>query len=100
MTYGASPDADRAGGPTDPSRDASRPEALIPSADAIPDGPYCYTSLGPMDSEGFLPIKGQCPYWESRPDEHAYCRYLNYETEFGRELLWDQVKCCGVRDGF
>lgn len=29
---GASAAADRAGGPTDPSRDASRPKALIPSA--------------------------------------------------------------------
>lgn len=73
---------------------AARDEAFIPS------GPYCYASLGAMDSDGFIAIKGQCPYWESRPDEHAYCRYLDYETEFGRELLWDQVKVCGVRDGY
>lgn len=34
---GASADADRAGGPADLSRDASQPEALIPSADFLAD---------------------------------------------------------------
>jgi len=70
------------------------------SEDLIPSGPYCYASLDPMDTNGHMRIKGMCPYWESRPGEHAYCRFLNYETEFERELLWDQVKACGIRDGF
>ena len=47
-----------------------------------------------------MAVRGKCPYWESRPGEHAYCGYLSYQTQFERELLWDQVKVCGIRDGF
>lgn len=62
----------------------------------IPAGPYCYASLEPMDERGRMRIKGMCPHWKSRPGDHAYCGFLGYSTEFERELLWDQVKVCGV----
>ncbi len=72
--------------------------ASIPSEDDIPTGFYCYQSLSPVDDEGIMPVRGKCPLWEPRPGENAYCGFLKYETEYGRELLWDQVKICGVRD--
>lgn len=64
----------------------------------IPHGWYCYASLSEMDERGFMEINGKCPYWESRAGEHAYCGFLDYQTETERELLWDQVKICGVHD--
>jgi hypothetical protein len=67
----------------------------VSDASAIPHGPYCYASLSPMDARGLMRVNGQCPYWERREGDHAYCRFLDYETEYARELLWDQVKVCG-----
>jgi hypothetical protein len=64
----------------------------------IPDGSYCYARIGPMDEGGIMRIKGMCPYWERREGDNAYCRFLGYATETPRELLWDQVKICDVRD--
>lgn len=62
----------------------------------IPKGHYCYARLGPMDEHGVMPIKGMCPYWERRDGDNAFCKFLNYATEYPREPLWDQIKVCGV----
>lgn len=76
--------------------DGRSPMASIPDASLIPRGWYCYESIGEMDGEGLMEIKGVCPYYKSLPDEHAYCGFMDYTTNFQRELLWDQVKICGV----
>jgi hypothetical protein len=67
----------------------------------IPDGPYCYTRLGPMQSvDGgwpTMPIK-TCPYWRRTENgDNAHCDYLDESDCF---VLWDQIKICGVRDDF
>lgn len=68
----------------------------VKTDEAIPHGPYCYGSLSPMDERGIMRVHGKCPYWESRGERLAYCRYLQQEDDF---ILWDQVKICGVNDG-
>lgn len=62
----------------------------------IPKGDYCYTITGPLytnkDGVPALPVE-VCPYWESRPEDSAYCSYLNESDDL---LLADQVKICNV----
>jgi len=79
----------------------------------IPKGDYCYS----RDENG---NQVNCPYWSSRPDkpnqENGYCAYLEegdwevnadseeYDPKTGEvrelrwpcNLLWDQVKECGI----
>jgi hypothetical protein len=63
----------------------------------IPKGWYCYTRLGDFDDNGRMPVK-KCPHFRALPDDHARCELLKYTTEYSRELLWDQVKICGIND--
>jgi hypothetical protein len=63
----------------------------------IPSGFYCYARLGGFDENGRMPIKS-CPHYRALPGDHARCELLDYTTEFSRELLWDQVKICGIND--
>jgi hypothetical protein len=72
--------------------------ASIPDASLIPSGWYCYEAIEEMDEQGFMRLKNVCPYYKSLSDDHAYCGFMDYTTEFSRELLWDQVKICGVND--
>lgn len=96
MDDGRSPAEAGSGHSDEPASGLAANAGSVPNAADIPPGWYCYASISPMDERGRMQIKGMCPFWERRPDEHAYCRYLDYETECGRELLWDQVKICGV----
>lgn len=71
----------------------------------IPDGIYCYNNLGwSTDAEGASVLRTKlCPYWaldEARErQDNGYCAKLKSgDWEDGWGLLWDQVKCCGVRD--
>lgn len=70
----------------------------------IPKGEYCYTG-GRIDStDGHRKRYGICPYWSRRDDKpeqaNGYCSYLEQGDweENGTQLLWDQVKECGVID--
>ena len=66
----------------------------------IPAGMYCYESLLPINNGRFKVI-GLCPYF--KPKKYgAYCAYLkkrSYEYD-PFNLIWDQCKECGVKDGF
>lgn len=81
----------------------------------IPRGPYCYSHTGRVvisnvyigwDGERhtgghyFKPEIAPCPFWEGRDNGNAYCAYLKESSEYGDfgNLLWDQVKECGVND--
>lgn len=70
--------------------------ALPSGRDDIPEGPYCYASLSPMDAQGRMRVNGLCPHW-LRKAEGIFCAYLN-EGDDALGLLSDQVKICGVND--
>ena len=60
----------------------------------IPNGIYCYDE------------NGVCPFWgidKTKPEqENGYCVFIplnDWESE-GFPLLWDQVKECGINEGF
>jgi hypothetical protein len=63
---------------------------------AIPTGPYCYASHGPMDERGLIKLHGMCPYRERR-DGGAYCAYLDSSGD-ALGMFEDQLKICGVND--
>lgn len=54
----------------------------------IPQGIYCYLN------------QKVCPYWGKNPKKpkqmNGYCRFLRVSDWNGTDLLWDQVKSCGV----
>ena len=58
----------------------------------IPQGMYCYDEK-------------ICPFWDKIAkfphQQNGYCHYLKQGdfTKPGHDLLWDQCKCCGVKDG-
>lgn len=74
------------------------------SLEVIPHGPYCYTILNaphrPIKAPWVIQTK-LCPYWslnKEKPEQmNGYCSYLEKgDWEDGVDLLWDQVKNCGV----
>lgn len=92
---------------------------LIRAESLIPQGPYCYTSLGveTCPTYGWRMKIRCCPFWEHYsekihgplPEEYAeyqgryagaYCSYLHTGDWLpdGTMILWDQVKSCGVND--
>lgn len=53
----------------------------------IPLGPYCYSD------------RKTCPYWEYIERYKAKCNYLRIEDNKNDvDLLWDQIKLCGVNN--
>jgi hypothetical protein len=61
----------------------------------IPKGPYCYGSNGIL-----------CPFWrkiDNKPDQlNGYCTLLkvgDWMPDASGEL-WDQVKECGINEGW
>lgn len=58
----------------------------------IPEGIYCYLN------------QKICPYWGKNPKKpnqmNGYCRFLRVSDWNGTDLLWDQVKSCGVNTEF
>lgn len=81
-------------------------ERLGGDESVIPDGLYCYTPAGWSTTEAGLPVlhTKPCPYWGLDPDReyqgNGYCAKMksgDWQDE-GPGLLWDQVKCCGIRD--
>lgn len=94
---------------------------LIRAESLIPKGMYCYTTLEIVNDAqyGWRMKIDCCPFWEhynkkihgELPDEYkpyeksfqgAYCTYLRTGDWLpnGTDLLWDQVKCCGVNFDF
>ena len=68
----------------------------------IPEGPYCYTSLGvEMTDRGPVIKIKKCPYWEYVGPQRARCNFLKVDDddEDACGLLWDQVKECGINEG-
>jgi hypothetical protein len=62
----------------------------------IPHGIYCYS----VDKNGKNKV---CPFWSINHSKeeirNGYCSYLkkgDWENESAFNLLWDQVKECGV----
>src|SRR5262245_44796124 len=94
----------------------------LPARSVIPHGDYCYNRVftsGPVREpteweRKFFQIFGNeqigsvsfvdsvCPYWKAGENESAYCAYLGLHSEAyaevweGGNLIWDQVKECGV----
>lgn len=84
----------------------------------IPMGDYCYSYTGKMlindkvighDGEIVrsmnyyaIPETKKCPFWNKLPDDGAYCSFLEHTSgvdgneDSGFDLLWDQIKECGV----
>ncbi len=61
------------------------------SLDVIPKNTdYCYERNAPARTVN-------CPYWHKK-ENGAYCEFLNsYSEEYdSSNLIWDQVKECGV----
>ncbi len=80
----------------------------------IPHGIYCYTPLQEPSAEtNFAYRIKSCPFWEryeeakhgklpedySEGEQHkgAFCKYLKLGDWNGADLLWDQVKECGIK---
>ena len=63
----------------------------------VPMGIYCYTPIKMVD--GALKIQC-CPYWQIT-EKGAYCKHLKLDSENGSvdNLIWDQVKECGINFG-
>lgn len=69
----------------------------------IPHGDYCYSILQEPCAETNYALRVKtCPFWKLL-DEHphqmnGWCDYLKTGdmVEGGTDLLWDQVKECGV----
>lgn len=63
-----------------------------PDTTSIPSGPYCYEYR-----DG---LRHTCPHWKATPDG-ARCEHLNlHSVRYQMDnLVWDQVKECGVHDG-
>lgn len=79
------------------------PDCFIHPKDSIPHGPYCYFGSRNPSADNYKP----CGYWEFIPakDEESsprgHCNYLNKTDEDGScDLLWDQVKECGINDDY
>ena len=58
----------------------------------VPRGMYCYDE------------KGNCPYWDKaengQEQNDGYCWMMGKgDWDPDMDLLWDQVKSCGVNDG-
>jgi hypothetical protein len=80
----------------------------------IPEGMYCYTPLqAPCEETNWVYKVKPCPFWEYYSEEKhgklpegypsekeydgAFCQYLKAGDWNGTDLLWDQVKECGVK---
>lgn len=98
--------------------------ALIKDESLIPEGPYCYTHTGEtrmvskaighdgemieLDEPIKMPSTKKCSYWRFNPEkeemDNGYCAFLGAgdgDSAGGEgiiDLLWDQVKACGVND--
>lgn len=57
--------------------------------EGIPEGPYCYTYLGPADHGGYK-IKS-CPHFRGIDSLEGWCHLLDMEVV-------DQVKGCGINE--
>jgi hypothetical protein len=109
--------------------DSCNIESKIQEADAIPEGVYCYTtgSIEKSENNGFLSKTGVCPHYSYKDINGVkipFCKFLckgsvpnsltdtdfeKLEKHFGSEdevfeglpldLLWDQVKECGINFG-
>lgn len=72
--------------------------------DLIPRGNYCYTPKdAPSVANGLVYKIVACPFWQKLHDHPAqmngWCDYLKIGdmVEGGTDLLWDQVKECGIK---
>ena len=63
----------------------------------IPMGSYCYTWIKtPSTKNNYRGTTEVCPYWElTYNGDSAYCHFLDLDDSL---CLWDQVKCCGIKD--
>jgi len=80
------------------------PILMVKAEDIIPHGFYCYTHSGPPslgDKGATIPIQC-CPYWKQLPGHpsqmNGWCEYMKTGdmVDGGTDLLWDQVKECGI----
>lgn len=87
----------------------ARARTLGMDPSVIPSGPYCYRPKGEIHTgPGGLPVfpVEPCPYWAIHPgkksQENGYCAFLGDGDWSGEGVthLWDQVKACGIADGF
>lgn len=70
----------------------------------VPKGFYCYTikKIVPDSIYGCIIKTKVCPYWDKNENEdeqmNGYCHLLKKGDweENGTDLLWDQVKECGI----
>ena len=65
----------------------------------VPEGPYCYKSLGVLPPPTIGIRTKVCPFWSCFPDHDdpsAHCSLLN---ESDADLLADQCKICGINEG-
>lgn len=84
---------------------------LADAKSKIPDGHYCYGHTGNMRNTvlaggeiASVPEFEMCPYWKRRGDKpeqaNGYCRLMKagdwMSLPLGTDLLWDQVKECGI----
>lgn len=72
----------------------------------IPKGMYCYQVLSyPSAENNFKYNIKPCQYWSLRKDKlyqmNGYCSFIergDWDLLTSFELLWDQVKVCGIND--
>ena len=71
----------------------------------IPAGPYCYApKQAPSEETGWVYKIKSCPFWKKltgyQDDNAGWCDYLKTGdmVEGGTDLLFDQVKACGIKD--
>lgn len=70
----------------------------------IPHGDYCYIrEEAPKLENNFHGKIKNCPFWDSfypkMPEySNGFCHFMKVGdfTKDGTDLLWDQIKCCGV----
>jgi hypothetical protein len=81
------------------------PISVVRAEELIPRGIYCYTPQeAPSEANGYVYWVKPCPFWKKlteHPDQMSgWCDYLKTGdmVQGGTDLLWDQVKECGIKD--
>lgn len=68
----------------------------------VPHGDYCYKIIEASSFENLGGKIKKCPFWDILPtlpeQSFGFCHLMKIGdfTKDGTDLLWDQVKCCGV----
>ena len=72
----------------------------------IPKGMYCYDVIVPCTAETNFNYRVKpCRFWSLRKERcnqmNGYCSFLelgDWDLPTGFDLLWDQVKVCGINN--